>query len=286
MKIAITGATGFIGQHLAKIFHAKGWEVLPIGRKQLALPDQKLADLMDGVDAVINLAGATIARRWSEEYKKLIYNSRIDVTRKIVAAITLGKVRPRIFISTSAVGIYDGKEQHNENSTKFAEDYLGSVCKDWESEAVKAREFGVRTVICRFGIVLGKGGGMLSKMLPSFKLGLGGTIGNGRQFLSWIHLEDLGAAFCQILLRSNVKDIYNLTAPNPVTNKELTKTLANLLHRPALFPVPILVLKLIFLEGVVAIASGQFARPEGLLQEGFSFKFPTVQEALINILNE
>ncbi|MBU4393403.1 MAG: NAD-dependent epimerase/dehydratase family protein, partial [Actinobacteria bacterium] len=182
----MTGATGFVGSHLANVFWEKNWKVTPIGRDDLALSSKDLAKKINGSEVIVNLAGANIAKRWTEDYKKELYNSRIGTTIKLVEAMNQMSRKPEIFISTSATGIYDDKGRYSESDYNFADDYLAKIVKDWEEAALKARQINIRTVIFRFGVVLGKGG-LLAKMLPSFKLGMGGTIGNGRQAFSWVH---------------------------------------------------------------------------------------------------
>jgi len=285
MEIALTGATGFIGSHLIfNVFLEKNWRATPILRGDLALSSKDLAKKIDGSEVIVNLAGANIVKRWTEDYKKELYTSRVDTTIKLVEAMSQMSRKPRIFISASSVGIYDNRGRYGESDYNFANDYLATVVKDWEEAALKAREINVRTVIFRFGIVLGKGG-LLAKMLPSFKLGMGGTIGSGRQFFSWVHIEDLSRAYIFAVEHEELEGIYNLVSPNPVTNKILTKTLAKILHRPAVLPVPIWLLGLIFGEGAAAISSGQNIIPERLLKTGFRFRFKTIEHALRDVVS-
>jgi uncharacterized protein (TIGR01777 family) len=284
MKIVLTGATGFVGSYLANVFLEKDWKVTPIGRDDLALSSKDLAKKIDGSEVIVNLAGANIVKRWTEDYKKELYTSRIDTTGKLVEAMGQMSRKPRIFVSTSAVGIYDDKGRYGESDINFADNYLAKIVKDWEKAALKARELNIRTVIFRFGIVLGKGG-LLAKMLLPFKLGMGGKIGNGRQSFSWVHIEDLSRAYIFAVEQEELEGIYNLVSPNAVTNKVLTKTLAKILHRPAVLPVPVWILRLIFGEGAVAISSGQNIIPERLLKAGFRFRFETIEQALRNIVS-
>jgi uncharacterized protein (TIGR01777 family) len=283
MEIALTGATGFIGNYLVDVFLKKNWKVTPIGRGDLALSSKDLAEKIDGSEIIVNLAGANIVKRWTAAYKKELYSSRIATTGKLVEAMNQMSKKPRIFISTSAVGIYDDRGRYSEADYNFADNYLTKIAKDWEKAALKARELNIRTVIFRFGVVLGKGG-MLAKMLPSFKMGMGGTIGNGRQFFSWVHIEDLIRAYIFAVEHEELEGIYNLVSPNAVTNKILTKTLGNILHRPAVLPVPVWILRLIFGEGAAAISSGQNVIPERLLRAGFRFKFETIEQALRDLV--
>lgn len=285
MEIALTGATGFIGSHLIfNVFLEKNWRATPILRGDLALSSKDLAKKIDGSEVIVNLAGANIVKRWTEDYKKELYTSRVDTTIKLVEAMSQMSRKPRIFISASAVGIYDNRGRYGESDYNFANHYLATVVKDWEEAALKAREINVRTVIFRFGIVLGKGG-LLAKMLPSFKLGMGGTIGSGRQFFSWVHIEDLSRAYIFAVEHEELEGIYNLVSPNPVTNKILTKTLAKILHRPAVLLIPIWLLGLIFGEGAATISSGQNIIPERLLKTGFRFRFQTIEHALRDVVS-
>jgi len=239
---------------------------------------------MQGVDVIVNLAGAPVISRWTEEYKKVLYESRITLTRKLVSACKLLEKPPELFLSTSAIGCYSAKGTHTEDNNILADDFLGNLTQDWEQEAYRAKDFGCRIVIFRFGVVLGQGGGALSKMLFPFKLGLGGTIGNGRQPFSWIHINDLTRAFEAAINDSTYEGVYNMTAPHPTTNLGLTKALGRALSRPTIFPVPGFVLRLLYGEGAQAITSGQTALPKRLLEGGFEFDFPSIEEAVTDCL--
>jgi len=281
-KIAITGASGFVGTNLKDIFHQNGHDVIAIKREDLK-DIEILSNLLDGCDAVVNLAGANIISRWSDEYKNLLYSSRIGTTRNLFKAIEKTKNKPELFISTSAVGIYDNQSTYDEENFNYGDDFLAKLCKDWEEEALKVQALGVRTVIFRFGIVLGDGGA-LSKMLLPFKLGLGGTIGDGKQAFSFIHIEDLKNAFEFALEHDNIKGVYNMTAPTPTTNYGLTKALGKSLHRPTILPVPAFVLDLVFSEGSKVLTDGQSAVPKRLLDAGFEFKFKNIEDTIDNLV--
>lgn len=284
MKIAMTGSTGFVGTALKSALERDGHEILPIGRKELGLEPTELASHLKGVEVIINMAGANIARRWTREYKKILYRSRIETTHTLVRAVSHMDKAPVKFISTSAVGIYDEEGTHTEDDYGYAVDFLGLICRDWEREAKAAMDLDVDVVIFRFGVVIGKGGGALSKMLPAFKLGIGGTIGDGHQPFSWIHMEDLIAAYRRAITDHHITGTFNLTAPHPVTNKELTKTLGKVLRRPTLFPLPPFILKLIYGEGADVLTVGQNVVPKRLLDRGFVFKFPDIESALRDVL--
>jgi uncharacterized protein len=278
--IAITGASGFVGTSLIKYFSALGYKVLPIARDVLN-NQEKLNEILNSSDIVINLAGANIINRWSESYKKLLYSSRIDTTSKIVNTIKNIQNKPKLLISTSAVGIYDNKETYNENGN-YSNDFLSKLCQDWENEASKAKSDTTKVSIFRFGIVMGKDGGALQKMITPFKLGLGGVIGNGSQSFSFIHIDDLLNAY-KFVIENNYEEIFNLTAPEPTTNKGLTLALGKTLKRPTILPVPEFVLNLIFSEGAKVLTDGQSVVPKKLLDLGFKFKFKTIEDTIDNL---
>lgn len=275
--IAITGSSGFVGTNLKKYFTNLGYEVLPIARGDLS-NQQRLEEIINQSDIVINLAGANIINRWSESYKKLLYSSRIDTTQAIVKAIKKVQNKPIQLISTSAVGIYDNKQTYDENGVHTS-DFLGKLAEDWEEEALKARSESTKVSIFRFGIVLGKDGGALEKMITPFKLGLGGVIGTGKQAFSFIHIEDLLNAY-KFVIENNHEDIFNLTAPNPTTNKGLTLALGKTLKKPTILPVPEFVLNIIFSEGAKVLTDGQSAIPKNLMDLGFEFKYKTIDETI------
>lgn len=278
--IAISGASGFVGTSLTKFFSNIGYKVIPISREILN-NNNKLEELLNTTDIVINLAGANIINRWSESYKKLLYSSRIDTTSKIVKAINSISNKPKILISTSAVGIYDNISTYDENGS-FSNDFLSNLCQDWEKEALKAKNETTKVAIFRFGIVLGQEGGALQKMITPFKLGLGGTIGSGKQAFSFVHIDDLLNAY-KFVIENSHEGIFNLTAPKPTTNKGLTLALGKTLKRPTILPVPEFVLKLIFSEGARVLTDGQSAIPKKLLDLGFEFKFKTIEETIENL---
>lgn len=275
--IAISGASGFVGTNLNKFFTNLGFDVTNISRN--ILNDKiRLQELITSSDIVINLSGANIINRWTPSYKKLLYSSRIETTKKIVEAINNSINKPKLFISTSAVGIYDNKSTHNEKGT-YSNDFLSKLCQDWEKEALKAKSQFTEVSIFRFGIVLGKDGGALAKMITPFKLGLGGVIGDGKQAFSFIHIEDLLNAY-KFIIDNPCSKIFNLTAPNPTTNKGLTIALGKTLKRPTILPLPKFVLQLIFSEGAKVLTDGQSAIPKNLLDLGFKFKFETIEKTI------
>lgn len=281
-KIVITGASGFVGKSLTNMFENMGYEVVGIKISDLS-NSTKLTDIIDGSKLVINLAGANIINRWSQSYKKLLYSSRIDTTKAIVKAMERSKVKPELFISTSAVGIYKNDKVYDENSTTLNDDFLANLCQDWEVEALKAKTLGVRTAIFRFGIVMGDGGA-LAKMLTPFKLGVGGIIGDGKQAFSFIHMDDLLKAYKFLIENETLDGIFNLTAPIPTTNYGLTKALGNSLNRPTIFPLPAFVLNLIFSEGAKVLTDGQSVVPKHLMDSGFQFEYKNIENTINSLV--
>lgn len=267
MKIAISGASGFVANALKKEFP----NFVVIERKDDV---ETIAEKLKDVYAVINLAGAPIVARWDEAYKKILYSSRIDTTKKLVTAINQSKVEH--FISTSAVGIYPNNLTCNEETTKLGDDFLGKLAHDWEFEAQKCER---RTTILRFGVVLGVEGGALAKMLTPFKLGLGGIIGDGKMMMSWIDIEDLISIY-HFVIEKKIEGIVNATSPHPMTNYTFTKTLGKMLKRPTLIPLPSFIVKLLFSEGAVVLLDSKEVYPKVLLDQGFVFEYGELEDSL------
>jgi len=279
-KIAMTGGSGFVGSHLARAFEAMGWDAREIARDDISSGPENLAKKIGDADVLVNLAGAPIIKRWTEGYKKIMYQSRVDLTRTLVEAVALMKNKPSVLISTSAVGYYSSSGIHDEYSYEQADGFLGRMAHDWEQEAMRANLSGVRTVIFRFGIVLGRGGGALKQMLLPFRLGIGGTVGDGSQAFSWVHTEDLIRAFIMAIEVDSVTGIYNLCAPEPSTNRALTKALAKTLGRPAFLRIPEFVLRLQYGQAADVLTKGQSVYPKRLTEAGFRFIFSDLQEAV------
>ncbi len=224
MKIAICGATGLIGSALLSYLEKGGHLVVVVSREDLSGELAQLSEKLEGVDGVVNLAGAPVAKKWTPRWKKIIYNSRVETTRFLTAAINNMKAPPAVFISASAVGIYDPFEMHDDYSTGYAHDFLAGVCADWEKEALEVDQGRVRLAILRLGLVLAKSGGALKPMLLPFKMGLGAHVGDGFQNMPFIHLDDLLRAMEWILKTPTLQGIFNLVAPQLISNREFTQT--------------------------------------------------------------
>jgi uncharacterized protein len=284
MKIAISGATGFVGTHLSTSLRRYGHTVVPLTRSNFILGAVHIAKLIDGCDAVINLAGAPINRRWTDSYKRTIVSSRIETTRLLVQAMEQLEHRPHTFISTSAIGAFDDKGRYSEEDTPNATDFLGRLSNDWEAAAHKAEVLGVRTLIFRFALVLGHDGGLMKQLLTPFRLGMGGPIGDGRQAFSWVHIDDLVDAYLFALMTPNLHGVFHIAAPKPETNLAFTKTLGAAVHRPTLLHVPRTVLKLLFGEGASVMTSGQWVVSKRLPEKGFQFRYSNLELAVDNLV--
>jgi uncharacterized protein (TIGR01777 family) len=283
MQISISGSTGFIGKHLIKKFSEKGWKVNVIHRDSFRMPDEEFAEnMINNADVIINLAGAIIAKRWSTSWKKEIVDSRIETTRKIADGILLTQKKSRLFISPSAVGIYDSIHRHDEESNFLSKGFLADVCREWENQALRVKD-STRLVIFRTGVVLGNEGGVLQKLYPVFSKGLGGPIGNGKAMMSWIHIHDLVGAYLYVIGHGEIEGIINLVSPDVVTNHYFTRTLGKVLNMPAIVTVPLFLLKILYGEGANALTTGQDAIPAKLIKNGFIFKYPTIEKALMDL---
>jgi uncharacterized protein len=276
LKVAVTGASGLIGRALGDALKERGDEVVAISRD----PESDVAKL-SGADAVVHLAGEPVDQRWTDESKRRIHDSREQGTRKLVAAIAAAEPRPRTLVSASASGYYGphGDERVTE-SDPAGDDFLADVVVAWEREATKAEEHGLRVVMLRTGIVLSPDGGALKKMLPPFKLGAGGPIAGGRQYMPWIHVDDVVGAYLKALDDDAMTGPYNLSAPEPVTNKDFSKALGKVLHRPAIAPAPAFAVKLMFGEMAQIVTTGVRMVPARLEETGYDFKRPDLPAAL------
>ena len=309
MNILMTGATGLVGTALVKKVTTEGHTIYRLTRAESSKSSAKVPGVFDlpwnpssggiggsgassslqvpaSVDAVINLAGASVVGgRWTRERKALLQSSRVDTTRALVSAIAKMEKKPRVLISASAIGCYGnrGEELVTEKSAPGT-DFLAELAKQWENEAVKAEKFGVRVVLLRFGIILAKQGGALPKMMLPFKFGLGGKLGSGRQWTSWIALQDVVAIVQEALRNDSWKGPINLVAPQAARNSDFTKSLAKVLHRPAIFTVPAFALKLAMGEMAETLLEGVRVAPQVLEQNGYRFLHANLDEALKAIL--
>ncbi len=266
-KVGIIGAGGLIGTALQK-FMASKYEVQVFKSKILYSDAEHLATKLESLDIIINLAGHPVAGRWNKKIKKLIYNSRIDTTKNLVNAINMMKIKPFHFINASAVGIYADGKLCDENSTHFAGNFLSKVVRDWEREAESVS--GVKLTIIRIGVVLSRTGGAYTFLRKIFKVGVGGRIGSGKQGFSFILIDDLIRIF-DFVICNKIYGIINAVSPNPSTNQFLTLELAKILKRPALIPIPVILIKLLYGEGSCTILDGQKVVPFRLLEYRFVF---------------
>jgi uncharacterized protein (TIGR01777 family) len=301
MKVAITGATGFVGSRLVEQLQAQGHQPLILTRKPAAasriFPNVEVVaytptesgdwqQAIAGCDAVVNLAGEPIAeKRWTPQEKEEILNSRKLGTQKIVEAIAQANPKPKVLVNASAIGYYGTSETATFDETSpSGNDFLAEVCQAWEAQAQKVKEAGVRLVILRFGIVLGNGGA-LAKMIPPFQLFAGGPLGTGQQWVAWIHRDDLVRLIIEALTRPDWEGVFNATAPNPVRMSEFCQVLGDVLHRPSWLPVPSFALEALLGEGAKVVLEGQQVLPKRTTSSGFEYRYPTVKQALEEILS-
>lgn len=300
MRIFVTGGTGFVGRHLTSRLSQSGHEILVLTRSvEKAKKSVPWAEIVEGdprnpgewqqranrCDAAVNLAGSSIFTLWTDAAKKSILESRILTTRNLVDGISSsGKLK--ILVNASAVGYYGSRLDDDilDEESPAGDEFMSEICVKWEEEAKRAAGLGVRVALMRFGIVLGRGGGALAKMLPAFRYMLGTSIGSGRQWMSWVHLEDL-FRICSHLLDGKISGPVNCTAPNPVRNSEFAVVLARTLGRPLVFPaVPAFALRMLLGEFANVVLMGQRVVPKRLMEAGFSFRFPTLQQALEDLV--
>jgi uncharacterized protein (TIGR01777 family) len=298
-KIVISGGSGLIGSKLADLFVQSGYEVNILTRNSSKFIDsdnikyrkfdinsiENTAKILEGAFSIINLAGAPIAdSKWTTSYKQEIYNSRINMTNHLVNAVNSLENPPKSFISASAIGIYGNRgDEKLTESSHIGSGFLTDVCRDWEYEADKCNAK-VRLVKARIGIVLAENGGALSKLAMATKWFAGGPIGNGNQWMSWIHIDDLAALFLWSIENSDVNGIFNFVSPNPVTMNEFAKTLGKTLHRPSFFRVPEFVIKLILGESAIIVLDSQKVYPATAEHLSFQYKYKFLKDALINLL--
>jgi uncharacterized protein (TIGR01777 family) len=296
MRILITGASGLIGKALQRSFSEKGYELLLAGRGEPRKPNEiqwsvdegfREADLgrLEVLDVVVHLAGENIAGlRWTEEKKKDIRDSRVKGTHNLVSTLARLQQKPRVFIAGSAMGFYgDRGDEIVTESSPPGNTFLSDVSKEWETESRRAEDSGIRTVLLRTGIVLSKDGGALATMMTPFKFGVGGVVGSGKQWMSWISLDDVVEIINFAIENENLRGAVNVVAPNPVTNEEFTKTLGEVLYRPTFLPLPEFAVNLVFGEmGDALLIDSTRVEPKRLKDAGYKFKFPTLKPALEN----
>jgi uncharacterized protein (TIGR01777 family) len=298
MKIFITGGLGFVGANLSHFLLGQGHHVTAVGRpvsQQLIMhanyryvsadttqPGPWQAGLND-IDVVVNLAGKSIFRRWSQKYKQQLYDSRVLTTRNVVSALPAGK--SVTLCSASGAGYYGNRGNHNLNEDEPpGDDFLARVSVDWEAEALQAAEKGIRVAIMRFGVILGKEGGAMAKMIPAFKAFVGGPLGSGRQWFPWVHLDDLMAAIAFIIEHQQIRGPVNFCAPHPVRNLDFAKTLGKILNRPAFMPAPAFMIRLVLGEFGNVLLYSQRTTPDKLTQYGFQFKYPDIERAVAAVV--
>lgn len=297
MHILITGGTGLIGQALCQHWCAQGHQLRVLSRHPEQVPAlcgasvrgiSRLQELDDEpLDAVINLAGAPIADRpWTKARRRLLWESRVSLTERLVEDLAKRTQKPGVLISGSAVGWYgDGGERQLTEDSPCGSDFASELCVAWEDAATEAANLGIRVALVRTGLVLAPKGGFLSKLLPAFRLGLGGPIGNGKQWMPWVHLADEVALIDFILNHPDMNGPYNACAPHSVRNRDFARTLGQTLHRPAILPVPALALKLGLGELSGLLLGGQHVVPLRTAEAGFEFRFPTLEAALQDLLS-
>jgi uncharacterized protein (TIGR01777 family) len=274
MKVTVLGASGFVGRALVAALTARGDDVRAISLRDPA----RAAETASGSEVIVNLAGAPVAARWTDERKRAIANSRVDLPRAFLSALERVERRPNIYVSASAIGYYGmSRTATFTESSPPGDDFLARVCAAWEAEAMHAGSLGMRVAIVRTGVVLGRDGGALAKLLPLFRSGLGGPLASGEQWTSWIHLDDHIGIF--LLAIDSYTGALNATAPAPVTNRDFTRALAAAVHRPALLPAPEFALKLVFGEGASILTEGQRVLPEAALAAGYTFRYPDIAAA-------
>ncbi len=275
MNVAIIGASGFIGQHLAAAVTARGDTVIAAS---LRGDVRTAAQAVQGCDVVVNLAGESVAQRWTPDAKKRIADSRIVAARGLITAMGELEHKPRRYISASAIGYYGTSlDATFTEASPVGKDFLAGVCLEWETEAYKATQAGMAVALLRTGLVLGTDGGALPQLLTPFRLGLGGVVGSGQQWYSWIHIDDIVGLYLMAI--DGADGIFNATAPHPVRNRDFTTALAHALHRPAIIPVPAFAMHLLFGDVATVVLDGQRVLPARAQQAGYRFRHETIDTA-------
>lgn len=280
MKVLIIGGSGFVGRHLAAALRERGDTVAVASLREPA----EAARAAAAYDAVVNLAGEPLAQRWNAELKQRIEESRADLPRRFLELVAHDSRRPSVYVSASAIGYYGTSETATfDEESPPGDDFLAHVCVAWEREARRAADLRMRVAIVRTGVALGTDGGALAKILPPFRAGAGGRVGSGRQWLSWVHIDDLVGIYLVALSRE-IDGVVNACAPNPVTNAEFTADLGAALHRPTKLPVPTIALRALLGEGADILLKGQRVLPRRTELIGYRFRFPELRAALVNLL--
>ncbi|PEC10015.1 TIGR01777 family oxidoreductase [Bacillus toyonensis] len=298
MKIAISGGTGFIGKYLSTFFIQKGYTVYILtGKNKIETSNPNLQyvqwtpDLptfpLSSIDIVINLAGESINSRWTKKQKEAILNSRIQATRGLIKQLQTLSTKPHTFINASAIGYYGTSETESftEQQETPGNDFLAETVFLWEQEACKARSLEIRTIYARFGVILGADGGALPKMLLPYQFYIGGTIGSGNQWLSWIHIDDVVRMIDFIIHKEEINGPLNITAPLPIRMKEFGETMATIMRKPHWLPVPSFMLHALLGEMSILVLEGQHVLPSKAIEHGYQYTFPTIDHALQNILS-
>ncbi|WP_088312032.1 TIGR01777 family oxidoreductase [Bacillus cereus] len=298
MKIAISGGTGFIGTYLSTFFIQKGYTVYILTRKKTTetshpnlqyvqwTPDLQTFPL-SSIDVVINLAGESINSRWTKKQKKVILDSRIQTTKGLIKQLQTLNIQPHTFINASAIGYYGTSETESftEQHETPGDDFLANTVYSWEQEASKARSLGIRTIYARFGVILGPDGGALPKMLLPYQFYIGGTVGSGKQWLSWIHIDDVASMIDFIIHKEEIDGPLNITAPDPIRMKEFGETIATIMKKPHWLPIPSFMLHALLGEMSILVLEGQRVLPSKAIEHGYLYTFPTIDHALQNILS-
>ena len=280
MRVTVLGASGFVGRHLVAALRARGDQVTSVSLRDV----DAAAQACGGADAVVNLAGEPVAQRWTSEVKKKIRASRVDAPNALLERVGKAAAKPRAYVSASAIGYYGTSDEATfTEASQPGRDFLAEVCTAWESAADRAATLGMRVGKIRTGLVLGRDGGALAKLRPIFRLGAGGIVGTGRQWYSWIHVDDLVGVYLHAL--DGTPGALNGTAPNPVRNAEFTRSLGKALNRPTFFPVPTPAVKLLLGEGAAVITAGQRVLPARTLESGYRFRYATLDAALHQLVS-
>lgn len=298
MKVAITGGTGMVGSRLCEILKKRGDEIIVLTRGESKMKNgiphikwlngEKPESSLEGIEAFINLAGVSLNEgRWTTERKEAIYKSRMDSTDEVLRIIQHLKVKPDVLVNASAIGIYPASTTavYTEQSKEQSTDFLGTTVTDWETKALEANDFGVRVCMTRFGVVLGRGSGALPLIALPYQLFVGGTVGSGEQWLSWVHVDDVCGAIIHAMETPELEGPVNVTSPNAKRMKQFGKTVGRTLNRPHWLPVPRTALKLALGEKSQLVLEGQYVVPEKLLASGYRFQFASLEDAIIDLYN-